>query len=220
MDKIIDINIVPNVVRDNMQLISKVSSLNGTQVFKVEVKDAWFGADEAKRSFEEEKRKYETGELKGFILNRSPRGICLRNILIGGVIISKDPLNDEYVLVINPGTDSEWTLPIGPETMKIMDKTTAEAVAEAIRGEKDHFFIDGKNLAAIANSAMDRDIKYLEELEAKINKAKVRMKGYIAENTRKANSAAEAWVNSALPSKVDIPGTIEGSNVHLTVTEG
>ena len=60
MEKIIDINFVPDVVRDNMQLISKVSSLNGTQVFKVEVKDAWFGADEGNKSFEEEKRKYDS----------------------------------------------------------------------------------------------------------------------------------------------------------------
>lgn len=219
MEKIIDINIVPDVVRNNVQLISKVSSLNGTQVFKVEVKDAWFGADEANKSFDEEKRKYETGEKKGFIINRSPRGICLRNILIGGVIISKDPITEEHYLVINPGTKSEWPLPITPDTLKIMDKSTAEAVAEAIRGEKDHFFIDGKNLANIANGAMTRDIQYIEELEKTLNKAKVRLKGFIMENNRKAESVAKAWVESALPEKVDIPGTIEGSKVHLTVTE-
>lgn len=218
-NNIIDINIVPEVVKNNMQLISKVSSLNGTQIFKVEVKDAWFGADEKDKSFEEEKRKYESGELAGFILNRSPRGICLRNVLIGGVIIAKDPITDEYLLVINPGTDSAWPLPITPDALKIMEKSTAEAVREVVRGEKDHFFIDGKNLAAIANAAMKRDIEHLEALEQKINKAKVRLKGFIADNTNKANAVAEAWVKSALPENVDIPGTIEGSKVRLTVEE-
>lgn len=219
MEKIIDINFIPDVVRDNMQLVSKISSLNGTPVFKVEVKDAWFGADEASKSFEEEKRKYETGELKGFIPNRTPRGLCMKTILIGGVIIAKDPITDEYNLVINPGTENAWPLPITPDTLKVMDKTTAEAVAEVIRGEKDSFFIDGKNLSAILNAVMDRDIKYLDELIEKANKAKVRLKGYIAENTRKANAVADAWVKSALPENVDVPGTVGGSKVHIAVTE-
>jgi hypothetical protein len=219
MEKIIDINFIPDVVRDNMQLVSKISSLNGTPVFKVEVKDAWFGADEASKSFEEEKRKYETGELKGFIPNRTPRGLCMKTILIGGVIIAKDPITDEYNLVINPGTENAWPLPITPDTLKVMDKTTAEAVAEVIRGEKDSFFIDGKNLSAILNAVMDRDIKYLDELIEKANKAKVRLKGYIAENTRKANAVADAWVKSALPENVDVPGTVGSSKVHIAVTE-
>ena len=219
MEKIIDINIVPDEVRNNMQLISKVSSLNGTQVFKVEVREAWFGKDEANKSFDELKRKYETGELKGFILNRSPRGFCMRNILIAGVIISKDPLTNEHVLVINPGTDTEWSYPIGPETLKIMEKSTADAVAEVIRGEKDSFFIDGKNLAKILNLAMDRELSYLRDIKDLINKAEVRLKGYIAENNNKANSVAEAWAKSALPENIDIPRTIEGSKVHIEVTE-
>lgn len=219
MEKIIDINVVPEVVQNNMQLISKVSSLNGTQVFKVEVKEAWFGKDEPNKTFAEEKRKYETGEVAGFIINRSPRGICLRNILIGGVIIAKDPISDEYVLVINPGTDSAWPLPINADALKVMEKSTADAVAEVIKGEKDHFFIDGKNLAAIANAAMKRDIEHLDILLQKINKAKVRLQGYIAENTKKANDVADAWVKSALPESVDIPGSIEGSKVRLTVEE-
>jgi hypothetical protein len=185
----------------------------------VEVKDAWFGADEASKSFEEEKRKYETGELKGFIPNRTPRGLCMKTILIGGVIIAKDPITDEYNLVINPGTENAWPLPITPDTLKVMDKTTAEAVAEVIRGEKDSFFIDGKNLSAILNAVMDRDIKYLDELIEKANKAKVRLKGYIAENTRKANAVADAWVKSALPENVDVPGTVGSSKVHIAVTE-
>lgn len=219
--KTIDVNIVPSVVTSHTQLISKVSSLNGTQVVKVEVKDAWFGSSESSKSFEEEKRKYETGEKKGFILNRSPRGLCLRKILIAGVILAKDPMTEDYVIAINPHDDgtADMILPIDDSAMKVLEKTTAEAVAEAIRGEKDHFFIDAKGVAAIVNAAMQRDVTYLDEVIENCKKAKVRLQGFISDNENKAQAISDAWTNSALPTNVDIPAGVSGAKVHVTVTD-
>ena len=98
--KTIDVNVIPQIVVGNTQLISKVGANVGTQIFKVDVRLAWPCAN--KNEFEAEKRKYETGEKKGFILNRSPRRLLAKNILITGVCLVKDPMDDEICIAINP----------------------------------------------------------------------------------------------------------------------
>ena len=165
--KTIDVNIIPSIVSENTQLISKVGALNGTQIFKVEARLAWPCA--SKEEFETEKRKYDTGEKKGFILNQS--------------------------------------------------QTTRDAIQAAIHGEKDSFFLNGKEVATIVNAYMQKQIAQLEELKENINKMVVKMKGDISNNEKKAQDANDAWVNSALPVKVEIPSGANGTNVHLTVTE-
>jgi hypothetical protein len=42
------------------------------------------------------------------------------------------------------------------------------------------------------------------------------LKGDINDNEFKAKQASDAWVNSALPQNLDMPG---GANVHVTVTK-
>ena len=77
--KTLNVNVVPEIVSKNTQLISKVGGLAGTQVFKVETRMAWQGGQEG---FEKDKRAVETGEKKGFILNRSPRRLLAKTVLM------------------------------------------------------------------------------------------------------------------------------------------
>lgn len=214
--KTIDVNVIPSIVTGNTQLISKVGATVGTQIFKVEVRLAW--PCENKNDFEAEKRKYETGEKKGFILNRSPRRLVAKNILIAGVALVKD-LDDEVCIAINPKDDNtaDMMLPINEHTLDTMGKTTSDAIKEAIRGEKDHFFLDGKTLVAIINGAMKKEIQYLEDLRENINKMVTTLKGDIALNEKKAQEVSDAWNNSALPVNVEMPAGVNGSNVHITV---
>ena len=160
--KTIDVNVIPNIVTGNTQLISKVGANLGTQIFKVEVRLAWPCA--TKNEFEAEKRKYETGEKKGFILNRSPRRLIAKNILIAGTALVKD-MDDDICIAINPKEDgtADMLLPINEHTLDVMGKTTADAISEAGKGEKDHFFLDGKALVAIINAAMKKEVQYLED---------------------------------------------------------
>lgn len=215
--KTIDVNIIPSIVTENTQLISKVGSLSGTQIFKVEVRHAWQGGE---KGFETDKRAIETGEKHGFILNRSPRRLLAKNILVAGVCLVKD-IDDEISIAINPKEDgtAEMLLPINENTLDMIGKTNADVIKEAIRGEKDHFFLDAKALVSILNASMKKEIQYLEDLKENINKMVSTLKGDINMNERKAQDAADAWTNSALPVKVEVPSGVAGTNVHLSVNE-
>lgn len=216
--KTIDVNIVPDIIKGNTQLISKVGANVGTQIFKVEVRLAWPCVN--KNDFEAEKRKYETGEKKGFILNRSPRRLIAKNILIAGVCLVKD-VDDDICIAINPKDDgtADMLLPINEHTLDVMGKTTADAVAEAIKGEKDHFFLDGKSLVAIMNSAMRKEIQYLEDLKENIGKMITTLKGDIVLNDKKAQDVADAWANSPLPVNIEMPSGVNGASAHIVVTQ-
>lgn len=216
--KTIDVNVIPSIVTGNTQLISKVGANVGTQIFKVEVRLAWPCAN--KGEFEAEKRKYETGEKKGFILNRSPRRLIAKNILIAGVCLVKD-VDDDICIAINPKDDgtADMLLPINEHTIDIMGKTTADAISEAIKGEKDHFFLDAKTLVAVLNGAMKKEIQYLEDLKENIGKMITTLKGDISLNEKKSQEAADAWNNSALPVSVEMPSGATGTNVHITVNK-
>jgi hypothetical protein len=214
--KTIDVNIASPIVTNNVQLISKIGSNLGTQFFKVEVRLAWQGAQEG---FERDKKAIENGEKKGFILNRSPKRLLAKNFLIAGTVLVKDPMNDDEVgIAINPHEDGtcDLFLPITESTLRTMGKTTADAVAEAIKGEKDHFFLDGKTLVKILNDAMRREIQYLEEHIQVCQKMVVTLKGDISNNENKAKQVEDAWINSALKTTVDMPG---GTGTIVTVNK-
>lgn len=215
--KTIDVNVVPNIVTGNTQLISKVGANVGTQIFKVEVRAAWQGGQEG---FEKDKRSIDTGEKKGFILNRSPRRLLAKNILIAGVCLVND-VDGDVCIAINPKEDgtADMLLPINENTLNIMGKTTADAISEAVKGEKDHFFLDGKALVSVINAAMKKEIQYLEDLKENINKMITTLKGDVALNDKKAQEVADAWNNSALPVNVEMPSGASGTNVHITVND-
>lgn len=215
--KVIDVNIVPNVVAENMQLISKVGANVGTQIFKVEVRYAWQGGQEG---FEKDKRAIELGEKKGFILNRSPRRILAKNILVAGVCLVND-IDGDVCIAINPKEDgtADMMLPINDKTLDVMGKTTADAIREVIRGEKDHFFLDGKTLVQIINASIKKEVQYLEELRENINKMIGTLNSDIKTNERKAQEVNDAWNKSALPVNLEMPSGVNGTNVHITVND-
>lgn len=214
--KTIDVNIASPVVTNNVQLISKIGSNLGNQFFKAEVRMAWQGGQ---KGFEADKLAIETGEKKGFILNRSPKRLLAKNFLIAGTMIVKNPMNDDEIgIAINPHEDGtcDLFLPIAEDTLQSMNKTTVEAIAEAIKGKKDHFFLDAKTLVKVLNDATRREITYLEEHIQACQKMVGTLKGDIVDNDNKARRANENWINSALKTPVDMPG---GAGTIITVNK-
>jgi hypothetical protein len=134
--------------------------------------------------------------------------VCLVNDVDGDVCIAINPKDD--------GT-ADMILPINDKTLDVMGKTTSDAIREAIRGEKDHFFLDGKALVAIINASMKKEVQYLEELKENITKMIGILNSDIKTNDRKAQEVADAWSNSALPVNIEMPSGANGSNVHITV---
>lgn len=216
--KTIDVNIIPSIVSGNTQLISKIGANVGTQIFKVETRLAWPCA--SREEFETERRKYDTGEKKGFILNQSPVRIIVKNMLIAGVALVHD-IDGEVCVAINPHEDdtADMIIPINNNALDTLGKTTRDAISEAIKGEKDHFFLNGKELVTIVNAYIQKQVQQLEDLKENINKMIVKLKGDIDNNSKKAQDAHDAWVNSALPVNVEMPSGANGTNVHITVNE-
>ena len=215
--KTIDVNVVPPVVANNVQLISKIASNAGKQFFKVEVRHAWQGGQEG---FERDKKAIETGEKKGFILNRSPKRLLAKNFLIAGVVLVTDKLNDDEIgIAINPHEDGscDLFLPLEESVIKNMGKTTSEAIVEAINGEKDHFFLDGTTLVNLINTRVKREIQYLEAHIAACQKMIVTLKNDISNNENKAKTAEENWIKSALSQNETISG--EGKVTGFTVKD-
>lgn len=200
--KTLDVNINTPGVAQHVQLISKIGSNLGTQFFKVDVRMAWQGGQEG---FERDKRAIESGEKAGFILNRSPKRFLAKNFLIVGTILTKNPIDDTLCIVINPHDDGggDLILPVNDHTLQIMGKTTADAIAEAVKGEKDHFFLDAKTLVKFLNDAMKREVALLEDLKVSVDKMITTLKGDINENETKAKLAEEQWIKSAVTPDVD-----------------
>jgi len=215
--KTLEVNVIPEIISSNTQLISKVGANVGTQIFKVEVRMAWQGGQEG---FEKDKRAIETGEKKGFILNRSPRRLLAKNILIAGVCLVKD-VDDDICIAINPhenGT-ADMLLPINDKTLDTIGKTTQDAIKEAIRGEKDHFFLDGKTLVQIINGQIKKEIEALESLTEDIKKMINTLKGDMSSNENKAKAVQDAWINSALPADVHMPSGATGANATIVINK-
>jgi len=215
--KTIDVNVIPQIITDHTQLISRMGANVGTQIFKVEVRYAWQGGQEG---FEKDALAIKSGEKKGFILNRSPRRLIAKNILIAGVCLVQD-MDGDYCIAINPKEDNtaDMLVPINEHTLEVVGKTTQDAISEAIRGEKDHFFLDGKALVAMLNASMKKEVQYLEDLIESCKKMVTTLKGDIAQNEKKAQDVSDAWIKSAIPDSVVMPSGTEGTNVRITVNE-
>jgi hypothetical protein len=130
-------------------------------------------------------------------------------------------MDGDYCIAINPKEDNtaDMLVPINEHTLEVVGKTTQDAIAEAIRGEKDHFFLDGKALVAILNVSMKKEVQYLEDLIENCKKMVTTLKGDIAQNEKKAQDVSDAWIKSAIPDNVVMPSGTEGTNVRITVNE-
>lgn len=212
--KTIDVNIsTPTIVDTHAQLCSQVGSLTGKKFFKVEARMAWQGGQEG---FEKDKLAITSGEKSGFILNRSPRRLLCKDYLVAGVIITKD-IDDTIGLAINPKDDGncDLFLPLEDNAMSALGKTTVDAIKEAIKGEKDHFFLDAAALTKVINDAMRKEIALLEAHMTACQKMVTTLKGDIAANEQKAKDASDRWIKSAIPTEP----TMGDSKIVMTVTK-
>jgi hypothetical protein len=202
--KTIDVNIANSVVDSHVQTISQVGSLTGKKFFKVEVRYAWQGG---KDGFEKDKMAISSGSSKDFIPNRSPRRLCVKDFLIAGVIITKN-VDNEDCLAINPKENGtcDLLLPINDNMLSALERSDAEAVKEAINGEKDHFFLKADVLVKIVNDAMKAEVARLEKLISSCQKMVQTLKSDIIDNERKAKDAEERWIKSAVSPAVEISG--------------
>lgn len=210
----IEVN-VENTISKNCQLISQFGSRLGTQFFKPERRSIWQGGDQ---QFEKEKKAIMSGESNGFILNRCPNKFRIKSFRITGTQIVKDEVTNEIVILVNPDGNGGYALrlPITNELVRA-GVVTQEAVAKALKGDDDNFFLNADNLVKFLNNANDAEYRALRELRDNIDKMMQAIQACIAENKQKAEASSREWTDSAV--KPDLSSVINRTATGVIVTE-
>lgn len=200
----IDIN-VESKISKNCQMISQFGSRLGQQFYKAEGREVWQGG---KEGFEKDKASIANGENQSFILNRSPRKFLVKSHRIVGTQIVKDEVTGEIVVLVNPDGKGGYDLclPITNDLIRT-GIVTQEAVAKALKGDDNSFFLNVDSLAKILNHANDCEVRNLTEIRDRIDKMIQNIKAGIAENKQKADAASKEWTDSAItPDMSDVIG--------------
>lgn len=210
----IDLN-VENTISKNCQMISQFGSRLGTQFYKPECREVWQGG---KEGFENDKKAIANGDSQGFILNRSPRKLLVKSHRIVCTQIVKDELTKEVSILVNPDGKGGYDLclPITNDLIKA-GIVTQEAVARALKGEENMFFLNVENLTKILNHANEAEVRNLTDLRTRIDKMIQNIQAGIAENKQKADSASKEWIDSAI--SPDLSGVMKGTATGVIITK-
>ena len=94
---------------------------------------------------------------------------------------------------------------------------TQEAVAKALKGEDNSFFLNADNLVKILNHANEAEVRNLTELRNRLDKMIQNIQAGIAENKQKAELANKEWTDSAV--QPDLSGVINHTATGVIVTK-
>lgn len=210
----IDVN-VESKISKNCQMISQFGSRLGTQFYKAESREVWQGG---KEGFENDKKAIANGESQAFILNRSPRKFLAKSHRITGTQIEKDEITGDVVVLVNPDGKGGYDLclPITNDLIRV-GIVTQEAVAKALKGDDNSFFLNADNLVKILNHANEAEVRNLTELRSRIDKMIQNIQAGIAENKQKAELASKEWTDSAI--SPDLSNVINRTATGVIVTQ-
>lgn len=210
----IDVN-VESKISKNCQMISQFGSRLGTQFYKAEGREVWQGG---KEGFENDKKAIANGESQAFILNRSPRKFLAKSHRITGTQIEKDEITGDVVVLVNPDGKGGYDLclPITNDLVRV-GIVTQEAVAKALKGDDNSFFLNADNLVKILNHANEAEVRNLTELRGRIDKMIQNIQAGIAENKQKAELANKEWTDSAI--SPDLSDVINRTATGVIVTQ-
>lgn len=219
-DKTIDVNI-STVVPGNRQAASFIGALLGKAYAKVEGRDCWQGG---KEGFENDKAKATAPGAAGLILNRSPRKFMLKTQDILSAQFYVQPLTKQAGIVINlrPDGSNDMFFPLDGANPVITEKTMADAISDALKGEGQNFFLEPSKVVAVINEGNRAEVKNVDALISVLNKIKQNIITTINENEKKAADIEKEWTSSKV-NGVDIKDVMAGAagaviNVH-TATE-
>ena len=220
MEKTIDVTI-NTIVPGVRQTASFIGALLGKAYSTVESRSCWQGGEEG---FERDKAAATASGAAGLITNRAPKKYMLKVQDIISAQFYKLPIVGTPGIVINLRQDGSYDMffALDGSNPVVTEKPIADAIADALRGEGDNFFLDPKKVVAIINEANKAEMKHIEALVASLNKMKQNIQGAINENEKKAAEIEKQWIDSKVDG-IDIKSVIAGApatlNVHTTVEE-
>lgn len=105
----------------------------------------------------------------------------------------------------------------------VAEKSVADAISEALKGEGQNFFLDPKKVVAVINEGNRAEVKNIDALIAVLSKQKQNILTAINENEKKASDIEKQWVDSKV-NGVDIKDVMASNgsailNVHTTTEE-
>ena len=202
-------------ISDNRQAIGQIGAQLGANFYKPEGTEVWAGGRDG---FEKDRDAIAKGDITGFILNRSPRKFRLKSYRITGTKIAKDPITGDVVILINPDDKGNYdlSLPVTNDMIRTGD-VSQEAVARALKGDEDAFFLNADQLAKILNRTNDAEVRSLTRLRESIDKMIQNIKSAIADNTQKAQAASNEWVKSAI--KPDLSDVMNNNATGVVILE-
>ena len=219
-EKTIDVNI-NTVVPGNRQAASFIGALLGKAYAKVEGRDCWQGG---KEGFEHDKAAAQAAGSAGLITNRSPRKFMLKTQDILGAQFYVQPLTKQAGIVINLRPDGSYDMffPLDGTNPVIAEKSMADAISDALKGEGQNFFLEPSKVVAVINEGNRAEVKNVDALISALSKIKQNIITTINENEKKAADIEKEWATSKI-NGVDIKDVMASAagaviNVH-TATE-
>lgn len=181
------IEIDQTVIANHRKPISIIGGTLGTQYQTAEARTAW-------PDFDKQKLEIENSGNVGLILNRAPRRYRMVGHDIVSVQLGKDATGANKVY-INKDMDGEISIPVAPNMEKV-GEVNDNALGEALRGNKDIFFANGRKLADTLNGYNNDEKRRLIGLRQNIDKMIQQIDSAIVENNKKAEIYERELVES------------------------
>lgn len=193
-------NVNLSVVASNRKPISMIGANLGTQFFKVEARAAI--AD-----FAEQKLNVEKNGNVDLILNRTPHRYRVTSHEILSMILGQDATNTTKVYINKDDEKNSVSIPVGPNMEKI-GVVTENAIAEALKGDRNIIFCDPKKLVANVNVYnMDEKARCQAAISV-LQKCIAQLDSTIAENNQKAEKFIAELLNSTPTNPMASSGTV------------
>ena len=186
--KNIDINIQA-AIPGSRGIGSMVGSLVGQAYHKVESRNTWQGGNEG---WDADNEKVHNGLSTMLLPNRAIKKYMLKDVDIANACYHQRPVTGEVGIAINLRPDGTFDqfFPLNKDVFNLV-KGTPEAIADALRGEGENFFLNPMAVAAVINDANKSELNAVDALIKALNSIKQNLIGAINENTKKAQKFAK-----------------------------
>jgi hypothetical protein len=186
--KNIDINIQA-AIPGSRGIGSMVGSLVGQAYHKVESRNTWQGGNEG---WDADNEKVRSGLSTMLLPNRAIKKYMLKDVDIANACYHQRPVTGEVGIAINLRPDGTFDqfFPLNKDVFNLV-KGTPEAIADALRGEGENFFLNPMAVAAVINDANKSELNAVDALIKALNSIKQNLIGAINENTKKAQKFAK-----------------------------
>lgn len=186
--KNIDINIQA-AIPGSRGIGSMVGSLVGQAYHKVESRNTWQGGNEG---WDADNEKVRSGLSTMLLPNRAIKKYMLKDVDIANACYHQRPVTGEVGIAINLRPDGTFDqfFPLNKDVFNLV-KGTPEAIADALRGEGENFFLNPMAVSAVINDANKSELNAVDALIKALNSIKQNLIGAINENTKKAQKFAK-----------------------------